>query len=212
MSADMMIIELYKKLYAQRTVLSEAPQLTIDLDTTAPTQETLPLLARQVQAVVSYLLGVSDVTAYETANILNIISSAYSNQPFWKDILLDYVDYSIQTKREECQKEALDLHQQARQGMQVILDEEAKRKKLVRTFAEKIEKEHFAINAQKLMENYFTMYRQDAKKAWETLTTNPGFLSPIITTDRSGRTVLSPKEAVEENKKIAKFLKSLKVS
>ena len=55
------------------------------------------------------------------------------------------------------------------------------------------------------------MYRQDAKKAYDTLITNPAYFSPIIATDADGSPLLTPAEATAENQRIAKFLKTLKI-
>ena len=54
------------------------------------------------------------------------------------------------------------------------------------------------------------MKKQDAKQAWEVLTTNPAFFSPIIVKDAMGGVVVSKEDAINENKKLAKFLKGLK--
>ena len=55
------------------------------------------------------------------------------------------------------------------------------------------------------------MRRQDAKQAWAVLTTNPAFFSPINVKDEMGVVRLSKEAAIDENKKLAKFLKGLKV-
>ena len=67
------------------------------------------------------------------------------------------------------------------------------------------------MNAEKLIANYLKMRRQDAKQAWSVLTTNPAFFSPINVKDEMGVVRLSKEAAIDENKKLAKFLKGLKV-
>ena len=77
-------------------------------------------------------------------------------------------------------------------------------------FAAKIAEEKFHVDGQSLIRNYLKMMRQDAKKAWEVLTTNPAYFSPIVAHDDSDKVVLSPAQATEENARLAHFLKEVR--
>jgi len=81
-------------------------------------------------------------------------------------------------------------------------------------FIEAIERKHFPVDAEKLINNYFTLSKKDPDKAYETLITNPLFFSPIQPERMSkklfGSNGLSPKEAMAVNKQLASFLKNLK--
>lgn len=206
-----LLLNIYQKLYDQRGVLTEAPALTINPDETSLDQINIEQARQEVTAVMSYLLGVADANTLTISDILRIVKNNYQDQPYWKSLILDYAEYLNERTRQELINEALVMRDQAYDIFQEIQQEDFNRKELVRQFAEKIEKQHFAIDAKKMMKTYFTMYRQDPQKAWEILTTNPGYFAPIITTDNMGRVILSPKEAINENKKIAKFMKSLKI-
>ena len=54
------------------------------------------------------------------------------------------------------------------------------------------------------------MLKKNPDKAWEVLTTNPAYFSPIQTQNEQGKVVLTPKQAIEENNKLSNFLKTLK--
>lgn len=205
------LFNLYKKFFEQRNVLEGAPRLTMDMDTLTPTEIDFQLAEAEVAALVSYLLGVPDVRQMEVKEIVSIINKGYADQPFWKDLLLSHLDFVNEKNAEKLRLKADELQKEAYRVYNEVRQEEHRRRTLVKTYADVIHKENFAIDAERLMTSYFSMYRKDSKKAWETLTTNPGYFSPIITTDTNGHTILTPEEALAENKKIAKFLKSLRV-
>ena len=92
-----------------------------------------------------------------------------------------------------------------------IAKEEHRQKELIKQFGDQVAKEGFHIDAYRLIKTYFSMYRQDPKKAYETLISNPAYFSHIITTDKDDNILLTPTEAIEENKKLASFLKKLKI-
>ncbi len=211
MKSQSILFNLYKSFWDVREVLTQAPALTMDLSGKTVGNIDVLRAEAEVYSLVSYLLSVSDVRNVSVEDILKIIQHTYNSQPFWKDLLLNYVDFVNQKEAEEIQREGLRLRKQACDVLNEIRQEEYQRKMLVKVYADKIKKEKFPVDAERLMASYFTMYRHDSKKAWETLISNPGYFSPIITTDRNGHAVLTPIQAKEVNKKLAKFLKGLRV-
>lgn len=211
MTSKQLIFNLYRNFFEQRAVLGEAPALTMNIDELTENDFDFRLAEKEVGALVSYLLGVQNVHAITVSDMIRIIKNGYEDQPFWRNLLLDYVQFVNQKEAEEIAEKGRELRKEAYQVLNEIRQEEHRRKVLVKTYAEQIQKERFSIDAERLISSYFNMYRKDSQKAWETLITNPAYFAPIITTDQNGHTILTPEEAVAENKKIAKFLKSLRV-
>lgn len=211
MAANDILYSLYSRLYEQRGVLSSAPQLTVDITQYNPQNFPVPLVEKETAAIVSYLCSVQDVNATEVKDVIRIVKQNYMEQPFWKDVILDYVEYKLKQQEENLYKRNIDLLKETTRVLNEIRQEEHRRKELVRSFGDQINAQHFHIDAYKLMTCYFIMYRKDAKKAYDTLITNPAYFSPIITIDSNGHVILSPSQAREENAKIAKFLKGLKI-
>lgn len=211
MAANDILYGLYSRLYAQRSVLSTAPQLTVDITQYNVQNFPVTLVEKESAAIVSYLCSVKDINTCEVKDILRIVQQNYNDQPFWKDIILDYMEYKLKQQEETIYKRNVELLKETTRVLNEIRQEENRRKELVRTFGDQINAQHFHIDAYKLMSCYFIMYRKDAKKAYDTLISNPAYFSPIITTDSSGHSILTPEAAKEENAKIAKFLKGLKI-
>ncbi len=211
MNARQQLWALYNKFYQQRSVLQNAPQLTIDTSTVTAETFDYALAEQEMHRMNGYLLGVPDASRLKIAEALRVVRRSYAEQPFWKNLILDYLDFRAQKTEEQLKEEAVTLRAKGMEILNKIRQEEAKRNAVVDTFSAAIEKEHFAVDAKRLVRSYFNMRRTDAAKAWETLITNPAFFAPIITTDSMGRQTLTPEKAIEENKRLAKFLKSLKV-
>lgn len=211
MAAKDMLYVLYKKLYEQRAVLTAAPALTVEITQYTPQNFPVELVEKETSAVVSYLCGLTDVNAAEVKDVVQIVQHNYTDQPFWRDVILDYLEYKLKSQAESIYNRNIELLKETTRVLNEIRQEENRRKELVKAFGDKIMEQHFRVDGYKLMHSYFTMYRKDAKKAYETLITNPAYFSPIITTDMNGNMVLTPNEAIEENAKIAKFLKALKI-
>ncbi len=211
MASKDILFDLYKKLYEQRAVLSAAPALTMDI--THYTAQSYPdqLAEKECAAVVSYLCGVPDVYDIEVNDVLNIVKKNYENHPFWKNAILDFLEYKLKQKEEELFKQNIDLLNESSRVLEEIKREEHKQKELVKKFGSVVAKEGFHVDAYRLIKTYFSMYRQDPKKAYETLISNPAYFSHIITMDKNDNILLTPSEAIAENKKLAAFLKKLKI-
>ena len=211
MASKEMLYTLYQKLYEQRSVLTAAPKLTVEIGGYSSESYPQTLVEKECTAIVSYLCGVPDVNDIVVNDVLKIVEKGYENQPFWKNVILDFLEYKLRQQQEEQYKKNIELLKESTRVLNEIRQEEHRRRTLVRVFGDKIQEAGFRVDGYKLMSSYFSMYRQDSKKAYETLITNPGYFSPIITVDSSGNSLLTPKEATEENAKLAKFLKGLKI-
>ena len=211
MAANEMLFNLYSKLYSQKSVLTAAPPLSVDILQYTMKSFPVSLIEKEAGAIVSYLCGVPNVDESEVKDIVRIVKETYGNQPFWKDIILDYLEYKLKVQQESIYKKNVELLKETNRVLNEIRQEEHRRKELVRKFGDIIKKEKFHIDCYRLMQTYFTMYRQDAKMAYDTLISNPAYFSPIITVDSEGNQLLTPAEATAENQRIAKFLKTLKI-
>lgn len=211
MTSKEMLYKLYEKLYAQRAVLTAAPQLTIDIGQYDTENYPQPLVEKECAAIASYLCGVPDINDVSVNDVLKIIKKNYESQPFWKNVLLDFLDYKLKQKKEEQYKRNIELLKETTALLDQIRQEEYRRKMLINAFGDKIKGAGFRVDGYKLLQCYFVMYRKDAKKAYDTLITNPAFFSPIITVDSEGNVLLQPEEAIKENKRLAGFLKNLKI-
>ena len=86
---------------------------------------------------------------------------------------------------------------------------------LKQRFIQAIERRRFPVNARKLINNYFNLSRKEPDKAYHTLITNPLYFSPIqmerLPKKFFGLVKPGPKDAAAVNKRLASYLKSLKV-
>lgn len=211
MSAKDKLFNIYQTLYAQRTVLTEAPALTIDISTLSANTMDYTVARKEVSAIVSYLMGVRDIDKIEVPKALMSIEQNYANQPFWKKLILEYLSFANEEEAEQLAQKAQKAREKALEVLQQIQQQEADEKATVLAYATPLKEQGFAIDGEKMMQNYFNMCRKDPKKAWEILITNPAWFSPIIITNKDGEVVLTPQQAIEENKKIGKFLKKLSI-
>ena len=211
MTAREQLFSVYKKCYEQRAVLTEAPQMTIDIAGLTPENYDEKAVRSQTSKVISYLLNVRNVDKLSIQEAVSIVDKTYSEQPFWKNLILDYLSFLVQEEAEQLSRKAEMARQEARTILYEIKKREAEQKLMIKTYAEPLKEQKFAIDAVRLITNYLNMVRKDSKKAWDVLTTNPGYFSPIIAVDNDGKVILTPEQAKSENKKIAGFLKKLSV-
>ncbi|MBQ9089555.1 MAG: hypothetical protein IJY58_00690 [Alphaproteobacteria bacterium] len=211
MASKDILFTLYQKLYEQKAVLTAAPPLTMEINHYTPQSYPEPLAEKECTAVVSYLCGVPDINEIDVNDVLNIVKKNYENHPFWKNVILDFLEYKLKQQEEKLFKQNIDLLNESNRVLEDIRREEHRQKELIKQFGDQVAKEGFHIDAYRLIKTYFSMYRQDPKKAYETLISNPAYFSHIITTDKDDNILLTPTEAIEENKKLASFLKKLKI-
>lgn len=201
---------LYQRFYAQRSVLTDAPPLTLDVDDLDLVEFPQDQAFNEISGVASYLIGRSDIRKMPFKEALNVVQKAYSNQPFWYDLLMDYLGLLLDKNEKDLADQGIAIQERAEAVLDKINEVEARRKALIELYALKIEAEHFSVDARKLIRNYLKMMKKDAKKAWEVLISNPAYFSPIITKNGAGVQILSPAQAIEENKRLAQFMKRLK--
>ncbi|MBQ8250662.1 MAG: hypothetical protein IJY92_01965 [Alphaproteobacteria bacterium] len=210
-----MLLKVYQSLYTHRDLLPDVAH-ALALDPTGFEPQTLEEatalhLEQNCGRVASYLLGTQNVLDEDELDLIKVIQVHYKDQEFWRDLLYDFVEYLILKEKCAIIEEEKVLLEESKETMLEIFQMEHVEKEIIKTFAEKIKKAGFRVNAEKLIANYLKMRKQDAKQAWSVLTTNPAFFSPIIVKDEMGVVRLSKEAAMDENKKLAKFLKGLKV-
>ncbi len=197
----------YQQFYEQRSVLSGAPALTIDPTAVGMNDFPAEKGMDELAALVSYLLGRQDIRALSFEEGLKIVESAYANQPFWFNLLLEYFNVVLLQEDEACFKKAQQVQEQALNMIDEIGRYEAKRKAVIQFLADKIHAEKFSVDGTKLVTNFLKMLGKDAEKAKEVLYTNPAYFAPIMARDVNGNTRLTPTQAMEENKQLGVFLK-----
>ena len=115
-------------------------------------------------------------------------------------------------------RQKLALHEIDKEQQDIVdgirsMEEEEKAMK--HDFIVAIQRKGFPVNATKLINNYFTLAKKDPEKAYQTLITNPLYFSPIqmdrLPKKFFGLISAGPKEARAVNKRLASFLKNLKV-
>ncbi len=135
--------------------------------------------------------------------------------PVLQDALISYVEILIEL-------EACDIAYQTRligakkKHMENKINEEHNlRRERIQKYIAEIEKRNFPIDANRLVMNYFKVASKDPEGAWATLTTNPAVFAPIEL-EKIPKTWFRKKPRPEDgfkwNKKIAEFLKKLKIT
>ena len=96
-----------------------------------------------------------------------------------------------------------------------IFEEHQRRKERMKKYIEAIEAQHFPIDAERLVNNFFKSVRKDPEGAQKILETNPATFAPIqvekIPPRFFGMIKPKPEDGIRVNKEIGKFLKNLKV-
>ncbi len=204
------IFQLYQRFYAQRSVLTDAPALTVDVDRIGVADFPESRAFDEMSGVASYLIGRPDIRNIPFKESLRIVQKAYVNQPFWYDLLMDYLELLLNKNEADLEEQGRAIQERAEAVLDKLNEAEARRTALIELYASKIEAEHFPVDAKKLIRNYLKMLKRDAKQAWDVLISNPAYFSPIITKNPGGAQTLSPSQAIEENKRLARFMKGLK--
>ncbi len=202
------VFNIYQRFYAQKGVLAEAPQLTIDPNTTGAGDFPVEQAVAELDKIASYLLGVSDIRRIPFDDRVKSVQNAYKDQPFWRDLLFDYLDMTLDLEDEALADQGDTLMAQAQQALFDIYDKEDQQNALVDRFAEAVSRQGFHVDAKRLIQNYFKMARKDSDKAWDVLIDNPAYFSPIQARD-GDQIILSPDQARDENKRLGQFLKGL---
>ncbi|MBQ7413217.1 MAG: hypothetical protein IJV07_02970 [Alphaproteobacteria bacterium] len=210
MSVSDRVFQLYQRFYAQKNILSAAPALSVDVDAMGVTEFPVDKALQEMNSVASYLMGQKDVAKLPFDRCVQIVKDSYAGQDFWQNLLYDYLELKLDVEEAELKKEGEEIQDQISISLLELTDRERRVEQIVNHFAAKIAEEKFHVDGQSLIRNYLKMMRQDAKKAWEVLTTNPAYFSPIVAHDDSDKVVLSPAQATEENARLAHFLKEVR--
>jgi len=200
---------LYQKLFAQRAVLTKAPALTLDLTSTTPDSFPANQALQEIKQIISYLLGVKNVDTLEPEKALNICQKAYAEQPFWKEVILDFLSYQNQMEENALQEEINKLSQDGQTLLEKIQQLETEKQITIQSYATQIEAAHFPVDAKKLIQNYLNMAAHNANQAYQILIQNPAYFAPLKTHDKDGKELLSQNQAIAENKRLGQFLAKL---
>lgn len=130
-------------------------------------------------------------------------------------IVLTYLNLLVDMLMVHEKMELMDISDEIDDDIEDIKDLEDEEKEIKRKIVTAIERKRFPVNARKLVDNYFSLAKRDPDKAYETLTTNPLFFSPIqmerLPKKFFGLVKPTAKDAIAVNKQMASFFRSLKV-
>ena len=97
MSVNESLKNLYSKFYEQKEVLTEAPQLLQD-----PAKD--PFNFDQADAelakLISYLMGIEDISQIPFAQAVEIVQKHYGDQPEWLELLREYLHYTLEKEKQ----------------------------------------------------------------------------------------------------------------
>jgi len=204
------IFQLYQRFYAQKNVLTEAPALTIDTDDIGVAEFPEDKALAEMRRVAGYLMSRPDLSKIAFTDQVQIVRDAYQGQPFWQELLFDYLDLTLDVEEARLKREGDELREKTEELMYELRVKEAEVEEIVSHFADKIKAAKFHVDASALIRNYLKMAKSDEKLAWKMLTSNPAYFSPIVARDAKGKQVLSPSAAIDENKRLGRFLATVK--
>ncbi|MBR6412902.1 MAG: hypothetical protein IKS41_07085 [Alphaproteobacteria bacterium] len=210
MSVSDNIFQMYQRFYAQKAVLSAAPVLSINPNEMGVAEFPTEKALTEMEAVAAYLMGLSSLKNISFDKQIKIVKESYEGQDFWQNLLYDFLELRLDVEESHIKEEDEEISDKLKEILYDLKMQERNIEDLVQYYTEKIEKEKFHVDAKALIRNYFKMFKKDQKTAWQVLTTNPAFFSPIKARDASGKEILSPAKAIAENQKLAQFLKGLK--
>jgi hypothetical protein len=102
-----LLFQIYQKFYQQKAVLQTAPALTIDMNQTSIENFDTNLADKEIRALISFLLGVQNVSQIPWENALELVEKYYSNQPQWKRLILHYFTYLLEKEKEQIRQEQI---------------------------------------------------------------------------------------------------------
>lgn len=201
------LVELYNRLLPHHSLIDGAPALTL-IEPSENDEETIRLELNQNAC---YLLGLPSNTS-DLEKMLNSLEKNYKDDDFWRSFLLDYITFLYEEKKAAVSKETQETRERLMQSLQEILALKQAKNDTIRTFSEKVEAKRYPVDARKLFRNYLSYADKNPKEAWEMVTKNPAFFSPIKARDpKTGKMFFSPDKAREINKKLGSFIKGLKI-
>ena len=120
MLASELLKQVYTKFYNQKQVLNEAPLLTQDPSVSSFNNQKADI---ELAGLVSYLMGVTDIQKESFEKIIDIIQTHYGHQPEWKELLVEYFEYTTEKEKEELQAQERTLIEEIKAFAQELLEE-----------------------------------------------------------------------------------------
>ena len=113
--------QIYQKFYNQREVLAGAPPLTQN-----PSENSFDTKKadEELGKLISYLMGVPDIQQESFEKAVEIIQKHYDSQPEWKELLVEYFEYTTQKEQEELQNQEEALLKEIEEFTKKLLAEE----------------------------------------------------------------------------------------
>lgn len=108
-NSQTLLFQIYKKFYQQRSVLQTAPTLTINMDSVSIENFDVETADKELAKMISFLLGIQDVTQIQWEEALLLVEKYYKNQPQWNKLILDYFSYVLEKEKEQLAQEQIDL-------------------------------------------------------------------------------------------------------
>lgn len=130
-------------------------------------------------------------------------------------IILGYLMILADMQMIQQKLEMKEIKEEEEDVINEIREIEEEEKEMKQDFIKAIQRKNFPVDAERLINNYFNLAKKDSEKAYHTLITNPLFFSPIqmekMPRKFFGLVKAGPKDALAVNKRLASFLKNLKV-
>lgn len=207
MSQTETLIRLYTDLLTNQGLITPAPVLRITKEQLAQNPDESVMMQDLLDMACSLLAVPSDTR--DTAVLINSLNQRYPNPTsFWRAFISDIIGLIDPAKRPQANGA---LVAQGQQILRKLNDYISNRNAIIAICEKKIEEAHFPVDAHALLLNYINMARRQPEQAWEILTTTPAYFSPIITTDKNGKTIISADKGKQWNTDLAQFLKNLTV-
>jgi hypothetical protein len=205
--------ELYQLLYNNRAVLRDAPSLRL----TPKHLENLSdsnvyrTLREDLRRMILYLLGNPRTEDLSIFKMLDILEKYYKPEDFWHAVILEYIEIEHEEEGLRLKKRRQELIDRTTDLLSQMQEKEEQKRKIIRSFIEKLAPLHLPVDAKQLITNYLNLAAVNQDKAWKILITNPLYFAPLQVTDKKGKLLITPKQAQTTNKTLAKFLKSVKI-
>lgn len=169
----------------------------------------LPLIP-EMQRILGSDLPLDDLLEEELDYIEDLENPSVGDQMVTA-YLLCLADMEIMLKTSEARR----VREENEEYIEEIRNNENEERSLKKAFIDALKKEDFPVDAEKLINNYFNFSKKDAEKAYNILITNPLFYAPVqlekMPKKFFGMIKAGSKEAKALNKKLASFLKKLKI-
>ena len=200
------LIELYSRLLPHHSLIEGAPALTL----TDPDESQLETVRTELAQNACYLLGLPMGTN-NIDKMLDSLEKNYKEEDFWRLFLLDYLTFLYNEEKQLATQQTQVAREKLMTALQEVLDLKQTKQETINNFAKKVEDKKFPIDARRLFKNYLNYADKHPDEAWEMITQNPAFFSPIKARDpKTGKVLIPPAKAIDTNKKLGSFIKGLK--